>query len=84
VCLAVPASVAGAQATVGPLLLTQAAPSVSADEAVALVRAKSGGRILGVRRDNKARPPVYSVKVLLEGGRVRVYRVDASTGEILE
>jgi uncharacterized membrane protein YkoI len=57
---------------------------MSADEAVALVRERSGGRILGVRRDNDARPPVYRVKVLLEGGRVRVYRVDASTGRILQ
>jgi uncharacterized membrane protein YkoI len=74
----------GASALANPLLLAQATPSVSADEAVALVRAQSGGRILNLRLENRAGPAVYRVKVLLEGGRVRVYRVDASTGKILQ
>lgn len=67
----------------GARLVVQAAGSVGADEAAALVRRASGGRILDVRLDETARPPVYRVKVLLEGGRVRVYRVDARTGRIL-
>ncbi len=81
---AVPAFDAIARAVANPLLLAQATPSLSADEAAALVRAKSGGRILGVRRDKNARGLVYRVKVLLDGGRVRVYRVDASSGQILQ
>lgn len=80
----VPAFDASARAVASPLLLAQAAPSVSADQAAALVRAQSGGRILDLRLENRARPPVYRVKVLLDGGRVRVYRVDASTGKILQ
>ena len=84
VCVAFPASDAQVQATASPQLLAQATPSVSADQAAALVRAKSGGRVLGVRRDNNAQPTVYRVKGLLDGGRVRVYRVDASTGQILQ
>jgi len=48
------------------------------------VRAQSGGRILDLRLENRVRPPVYRVKVLLDGGRVRVYRVDANTGRILQ
>jgi uncharacterized membrane protein YkoI len=68
----------------GPLLLAQATPSVSADQAAAAVRAASGGRILDVRLESRSRPPVYHVKVLLDGGRVRVYRVDASNGRVLE
>ena len=67
----------------GARLHAQAAGSVGADEAAALVRRASGGRILDVRLDETARPPVYRVKVLLDGGRVRVYRVDARTGRIL-
>jgi uncharacterized membrane protein YkoI len=47
------------------------------------VRSVSGGRILDVRLDAAAQPPVYRVKVLLDGGRVRVYRVDARTGRIV-
>ncbi len=81
---AVPAFDASARAVADPLLLAQATPSVSADEAAALVRAQSGGRILDLRLESRARPPVYRVKVLLDGGRVRVYRVDASTGKILQ
>jgi uncharacterized membrane protein YkoI len=65
------------------LLLAQAAGAVSADQAAALVRDASGGRILDVRLDEAAEPPVYRVKVLVDGGRVRVYRVDASTGRIV-
>jgi uncharacterized membrane protein YkoI len=84
VLAAVPAFDASARAMANPLLLAQATPSVSADEAVALVRAQSGGRILNLRLESRAGPAVYRVKVLLEGGRVRVYRVDASSGKILQ
>ena len=83
VCSTGPMAVADAATTPGTLLLVQAIPATSADEAAALVRAASGGRILGVRLDNEARPAVYHVKVLLDGGRVRVYLVDASSGQIL-
>jgi uncharacterized membrane protein YkoI len=37
-----------------------------------------------VRLDDEARPGVYHVKVLLAGGRVRVYLVDAGSGRILQ
>ena len=84
VCLTGPGAVAGAGSTTEPLLLAQASPPMSADEAAALVVATSGGRILGVRVDDKARPGVYHVKVLLAGGRVRVYLVDAGGGRILQ
>ena len=79
----VPATGAHAGATIGALLLVQTTAGTSADEAAALVRAASGGRILSVRPDNKTRPAVYYVKVLLDGGRVRVYLVDANSGQIL-
>jgi len=81
--LAAPAC-AGFSADNGPSLwLAQAAPTMSAEQAAALVRASSGGRILGVRRVNSARGVAYHVKVLLDGGRVRVYVVDAGSGQIL-
>jgi len=47
------------------------------------VRGASGGRILSVRSDGAAGSPVYHVKVLLDGGRVRVYLVDGNSGQIL-
>ena len=77
--IALPSSAADAPVS---WLLVQAGP-VDADQAAALVRGATGGRILDVRLDATARPPVYLVKVLLEGGRVRVYRVDAGTGQLL-
>ncbi len=75
---------ASARAAANPLLLAQATPSVSADQAAALVRTQIGGRILDLRLESRDRGLVYRVKVLLDGGRVRVYRVDAATGRILE
>ena len=88
VLMAVMAAVAAADAHAGKAsrrpLLAQSPPAVSADQAAATVRAASGGRILDVRLDSRSQPPIYRVKVLLEGGRVRVYRVDASNGRILE
>lgn len=82
-CVAVPAGAAQAPSASHTLMLAQAAAAMSADEAAALVRATSGGRILGVRRANGPGGPVYHVKVLLDKGRVRVYVVDASSGQIL-
>ena len=81
---AVPAFDASARTAANPLLLAQVTLSVSADQAAALVRAQSGGRILDLRLESGAGGPVYRVKVLLDGGRVRVYRVDASNGRVLE
>lgn len=83
-CLGLPPSAAGAEPANRVLLLAQPAGPVGADEAAALVRAASGGRILDVRLDDAARPPVYRVKVLLDGGRVRVYLVDPGTGRIVQ
>lgn len=50
------------------------------DQAAAAVREATGGRVLGVREAGSE----YHVKVLLPGGRVRVVRVDAKSGQILE
>ena len=68
----------------GPLVLAQAGGSVSPDEAAQRVRAASGGRILDVRLESGSGGAVYRVKVLLEGGRVRIYRVDAASGRIIQ
>ena len=74
----------GPHATRAPSMLAQAGGSVSADEAAQRVRAASGGRILEVRLESGSGGAVYRVKVLLDGGRVRIYRVDAASGRILE
>jgi hypothetical protein len=81
--MAAPAGAALASLSADRIVLAQGTPAVSADEAAALVRQSSGGRILGVRRVDTASGPAYHVKVLLDGGRVRVYVVDAGSGQIL-
>lgn len=71
---------AGARSAGAPLLLAQSSPAVSPDAAAERVRALTGGRILDVRLDGS----VYRVKVLLDGGRVRIYQVDAASGRVVQ
>lgn len=57
---------------------------VDRDTAAALVHAATGGRVLGVRSTSANGSVVYQVKVLLQGGHVRIVRVDAQTGQLLD
>ncbi|MGC1952018.1 MAG: hypothetical protein WA970_05475 [Gammaproteobacteria bacterium] len=57
---------------------------VDRDAAAALVRSATGGRVLAVRSASADGRAVYHVKVLLQGGRVRIMRVDAETGQLLD
>ncbi len=52
--------------------------------AAALVRSATGGRVLGVRHTTANGRAVYQVKVLLHGGHVRIVRIDAETGQLLD
>lgn len=54
--------------------------AVSAQEAAALVQARTGGRILAVETINVQGRIVYRVKVLTPDGEVRIFFVDAATG----
>jgi len=54
------------------------ARTLSLDEAVARVRRRTSGTVIGAR----TRGGVHHVKVLSRGGRIRVYRVDARTGRV--
>jgi uncharacterized membrane protein YkoI len=62
--------------------LAQAAPAVGEDQAAAIARSATGGRVLGVRWVEQGGRPVYQVKVLLADGRVTVVNVDAGTGAV--
>jgi len=55
--------------------------SVTADRAAEIVRRQTGGRVLSVERRGNGRP-VYRVKVLLDGQRVRYVVVDARSGRV--
>lgn len=60
----------------------QEAPVISLDEAVALVRAKSGGKVLRAETRSKNQHAVYEIRVLTDDGRVRTYIVDSRTGRV--
>jgi len=59
------------------------AVSISADRAAAIARAAAGGRVLGVSL-KAGRRPVYRVRLLVAGKRVRTVRVDARTGAVID
>lgn len=64
--------------------VVQRQQAVDADTAAARVRSATGGQVLGVRLGSADGQTIYQVKVLLPCGRVRVVRVDAQTGQILD
>lgn len=73
--ITVPSALADAPATVQPLTLEQA---------TARLHAKVGGRVLGAKTvvvEDVGR--VYEIKVLLKPGKVKVFWVSPTTGELL-
>lgn len=59
-----------------PLMLAQAA--ASADEAAAMARQQTGGRVLGVDWGDNGGQPVYMVRVLMPDGSIRVVAIPAT------
>jgi hypothetical protein len=58
------------------------AADIGPDQAAAIVRDLTGGRVLGVRAVQRDGRVVYRVKVL-KNGHVRVYNVDGNSGNVL-
>ncbi len=56
---------------------------ISRDQAAAIARSATGGRVLNIQLGGGNRPR-YSVKMLLDGKRVRKVGVDARTGAVLK
>lgn len=50
--------------------------------AARIVERNTGGKVLGIQRQEKKGKTVYRVKVLLPEGRVRTVTVDAETGQM--
>ncbi len=50
--------------------------------AARIVESRTGGKVLGVYRQEHKGRTVYRVKVLLPEGRVRMVTVDAATGQM--
>ena len=61
-----------------------AAPQVaiSKDAAVAMVRERTGGKVVRADRREMDGQVTYRIRVVTADGRVREYRVDAITGEM--
>lgn len=59
----------------GRLRLAQA--SIGPDQAAAIARERTGGRVLGVQWGERGGAPVYLVRVLMPDGRVTVVPVHA-------
>ncbi|MFT5447889.1 MAG: hypothetical protein ACI9DC_003068 [Gammaproteobacteria bacterium] len=64
-----------------PLVLAQQ-DDIGPGAASAAASAASGGRVLSVRRARSASGIVYTVKVLLPGGRMRYVTVNGLTGQV--
>ncbi|MDQ2695767.1 MAG: peptidase [Pseudomonadota bacterium] len=59
-----------------------AAAVSSADEAAAVARDATGGRVLAVQTERRGDVLVYRVKVLLGDGRVQIITVDGGSGRV--
>lgn len=79
--LSTPAALA-AHAPQGLAREVNIAADIGPDQAAAIVRDHTGGRVLGVRAVQRNGRIVYQVKVL-KNGHVRIYNVDGSSGNIL-
>jgi uncharacterized membrane protein YkoI len=55
---------------------------ISLDQATAIVRKETGGRVLSADRQSRNGQTIYRIKVLMPSGVVKVVRVDAATGEM--
>jgi uncharacterized membrane protein YkoI len=59
-----------------------AAAGVSLDEAVAMVRNRYGGKVIGADTVEEHGRKVHVIKLLSDKGRVRTVKVDAESGKI--
>lgn len=81
ICLPVPTQ-AGVKQLPGNVRMAQADVNIAPRQAADIVRRATKGQVLSVNLMRKGNP-VYRVKVLLSGGRVRTFVVDARTGQLL-
>jgi len=62
--------------------LRLAAAGMSLDEAVAMVRNRYGGKVIGADTVEERGRKVHVIKLLSDKGRVRTVKVDAESGKI--
>lgn len=70
-----------APAAAEPLRIAQA-NGISLNEAISLVRERTGGQVLRAETKRDKGRTVHRIRVLTEDGRVRTWHVDADTGRM--
>lgn len=73
------ASAFGSDTSPHPVTIVAQA-GITAEEAAAMIQARTGGRILAVKTIRSQGRVVYRVKVLTSEGEIRIFHVDAATG----
>jgi len=58
-------------------------PDTSLDDAISRVRRKSDGRVLSAETVRNKNREEHRVRIITDDGRVRRYRLDAETGDVL-
>ena len=58
-------------------------PSISAQQAAAMVTRQYGGKVISVNVNRRKNGVVYGVKILQDSGHIRTVNVDGQTGAIL-
>lgn len=79
-------AVTAAASTRAPTQVTaapQARDAVSLDQAVAMVRRQTGGRIIKANSTSSNGRTIHMIRVLTQDGKVFTVRVDAASGRIL-
>ena len=79
-----PSSTALLGAAVSAQFTAQLSARISANEAAETVRQRVGGKVLAVETLQGEYGPIYRIKILTRRAEVRVYLVDAQSGDILE
>lgn len=70
------------KSTEGSVHLTQANKGIDKSQAAQIAKRAYGGEVIDVKKSSKDGRTVYRVK-LNNGGRIKIVRVDAGSGDIL-
>jgi uncharacterized membrane protein YkoI len=77
------ASGASSQFEALPQAVAVQSAAVNLDEAVRIVRSRTGARVVRAETRVVGRRRIHFVRIVTDSGRVRTLRVDAATGELL-
>lgn len=67
----------------GPMQYAQGQGRTDKSKAADIARSAHGGRVLTVEEVNSDGKTIYRVKLLLDGGRIKIVTVDGNSGRII-